>query len=97
MSWAVSAGCCRLRCHQALNDAPFRALEAIDPETFCHHVIERLAQEMIPVQPNEDRVQQLLERSHRQARAADVLEQEESSARPQNPPRFRDGLAVIGD
>jgi hypothetical protein len=60
-------------------------------------VVERLAQKVIAVAADEERVQDVLEQAYWQERTADVLEEEELPAWPQHAPHFRHGSPIVRD
>jgi hypothetical protein len=60
-------------------------------------VVERLAQQMVRLQAQEQRLQQPLYEAHGEQRAAHVFEQQKVSARAQHPSGLGDGPAVVRD
>src|SRR6266540_6676115 len=74
----------------ALDDPQLRALEPLDIEPLGPQVLERLAEQVVGLEANRERVEQPLRQAHRQQRAAHMLEQNEPPARPQHPPDFGD-------
>src|SRR6266511_4424874 len=81
----------------ALDDAELRALELLHLEPLGPQVFEWLAEQVVGLEANRERLEQPLAEAHRQHWAAHVLEQEEAAAAPQHPPDLGDGGAVVGD
>jgi GNAT superfamily N-acetyltransferase len=88
---------CRHTGADALDDAPFRSLEALDLEAFGGEIVERLARQVVGREANGERFEKALEKSNRQQRASDVFEQEDVSARAEHTPCLRDRAARVGN
>src|SRR2546426_8606331 len=91
MSWPP-----RLRASgHPLDDAPLRALDALDHKSFLPQPVEWLAQEVIRYKPNRKWIQDALHESHRARWAAHVFEEQESAAGAEDALYFSHGENVI--
>lgn len=86
----------RLAGADAFHDARLQALQPLYLEAFCAQVLERLAQEVIALEPNVDRLQQALARAHERVRVSHVLAEQEDPPPTQYAAHLGNGLAVVG-
>lgn len=93
----ASGGSLGLSRDHALDQTEPRTLTALNDEAFGGGRLERLAQEVIGLQSQPERLEQALERSNRAQRAAHVLEQQQPAAGSQYPVRLGHRLEVVWD
>jgi hypothetical protein len=80
---------------RSLGDTQAVALEPLDDEALLAQVLERLPDEVITLKANRERVDQSLAAAHPSPRAADMLCQQEATARPQHTPRLTHSRSVV--
>jgi hypothetical protein len=68
-----------------------------DLEAFGREMLERFSQQVVRCQPQEERLQQMLDGAYRPQWAADVLEEQHRPAWSQDAPSLGDGCAIVGD
>jgi hypothetical protein len=71
MVWQRPSG---LACDDALDDPPLQAVAVLDTEAGGLKVVERVAQQVVPAEPNQG-IEEPLGPAHEPQRTADVLEQ----------------------
>ena len=69
---------------EPLDDPPLRALDRVDLEADAGHVVEGIAQQVVGLEPDRERLEQPLAAADEAHRAADVLEQQQPPAGAQD-------------
>jgi hypothetical protein len=82
---------------QSLHHAEEAPLEMLDGEPVLGDVIERVAQQVVSLEPDGERLHHVLGEPDREVRAAGVLEGDDPTARTQHSDRLGDRARVVRD